>query len=237
MNAWFRRRAPAVMGHASTARSHVGRVRTVNEDRFLDSPDRALWAIADGMGGHRGGDVAAEIAIRHLEAIAGAPDDAALGHAIAAASDEIRRTTEGESGTTLVALHIDGDLATLHWAGDSRAYLVRGDALTPLTRDHSLVQQMVDAGALSPEQAAHHPRANVITSALGIGDAMTVDRTETRLRAGDRLLLCSDGLSRSLCDRDVRSDDSIEMLADRLLTNALQRDGSDNISLVLIEIA
>lgn len=239
MNALFRRLRPArrpvaAMRVQSASRSHVGRVRAVNEDRVLDRADLGIWAVADGMGGHSGGALAAETLVAKLDSIddAAAPD--AIDAALAAANTEILAQGGGESGTTVVLFRLTHAAATLHWAGDSRAYRIRGGSLHPLTRDHSVVQQMVDAGALTPEQAAHHPRANVITNAVGIAETLSVEQVAVTVQLGDRLLLCSDGLSRSLCDRDVARDEGVEEMADRLLTNALQRDGSDNISLVLI---
>ena len=146
----------------------------------------------------------------------------------------IRKRIGGAGGTTVVALGIADDGATIHWAGDSRAYLIRDGALRLLSHDHSLVQEMLDAGAINIEQAAHHPHANVITSALGTSAEPRIDSAKLTLESGDRLLLCSDGLSRSLSERDVIGDTTMDGLADRLLTNALQRDGSDNISLIIV---
>lgn len=242
MNALFRRlrRTPdrsTGVTFASVGRSHVGRVRAINEDRIFDRSDIGLWAVADGMGGHHGGALAAEavtLALAELE----------MSSSVAATIDRLKgvngeilaRCGTDESGTTVVALHADGASATLIWAGDSRAYLIRDGEVRQLTRDHSLVQEMVDAGLLNDEQAANHPRANVITRALGIGADLDIDRTSLTLRPGDRILLCSDGLSRSLDRRDFRSDLTLDAQADRLLTNALQRDGSDNVSLVLIAL-
>ena len=219
----------------STVRSHVGRVREINEDRVLERPEAGLWAVADGMGGHSGGGEAAETLIGHLADIPAPVAAEAIERALAAANAAILGASGGRGGTTAMVLHAHGDRADLYWAGDSRAYLIRRGALRLLTRDHSVVQQLVDAGALTPEQAAHHPRANVITNALGVGEELKVDRTSHRVLQGDRLLLCSDGLSRSLCDRDVANADPLEAQAGRLLTNALQRDGGDNISFALVE--
>lgn len=241
MKAWFRQRRvnaepSASTRIASTSRSHVGRVRAINEDRVLDRPDQRLWAVADGMGGHRGGDAAADAAIEQLASLIAPVTPDAILRSMMDANDIVQASSSGESGTTMVVAHIDDDFVEICWVGDSRAYLIRDRRLTQLTRDHSLVQQMVDAGALTPEQAHNHPRANVITRAIGVAAIVEVERTRHRVQAGDRLLLCSDGLSRSLCDRDVHSDEPLDALADRLLTNALQRDGSDNISLVVIEL-
>jgi serine/threonine-protein phosphatase Stp1 len=238
---WTRGRAGAGRSDKlrSVGRSHVGRVRTVNEDRILERSDRGLWAVADGMGGHRAGDRAATIAVDALAARADDPrplDRVRLLEAFRAADASIAaETAGGASGTTVVACWAAGARATLFWAGDSRAYRASASgAVELLTHDHSLVQQMVDAGTLDADDAAAHPKSNVVTRALGIEGLGVVETRGVALAPGDRLLLCSDGLSRSLDPRDLRPDLSLEDQADRLLLNALRRDGGDNTSLVLI---
>ncbi|UVO50478.1 protein phosphatase 2C domain-containing protein [Sphingomonas sp. SUN019] len=232
---WSRTRAAPTF--TAVSRTHVGRVRQVNEDRLLDRTARGLWAIADGMGGHRAGDVAAGIAIDTLAALADTGaliDESAVTTALSAANAAIIAATgdTDTSGTTIVAATPTHVL----WVGDSRAYRIRDERLTPLTRDHSVVQELIDAGLLSPADAPRHPRANVITRALGIGAAVEIERARIELLAGDLLLLCSDGLSRSLDPRDFIPGRPLEAQADRLLTNALQRDGSDNASLILVAV-
>lgn len=230
----------AFMGQ-SVARSHVGRVRAINEDRVFDCPDHGLWGVADGMGGHAGGDIAAQTivtALRALVAGEGAPDAPALIGAIHAANAAIvaRNGALGsDAGSTVVAAQIAPDAtATIAWVGDSRAYLVRGAAVRQLTHDHSFVQDLIDAGLLSVEAAVRHPRANVVTRALGVALALDVATVVVKLLPGDLLLLCSDGLSRSLHDGDLLAAGSLDALADTLIANALARDGSDNTSLVAI---
>lgn len=231
----------SVTSFASVSRTHVGRVRTVNEDRLLDRPDRRLWAVADGMGGHSAGDVAAQIAVDALDALADAPEPvsgAMLIGALRDANTRIRAGQQGESsGTTIVALLAAESEAMIAWAGDSRAYLVREGDARLLTHDHSLVQEMVDAGVLTEGQARFHPRANIITRALGVAAEVEIDVARLSLSPGDRVLLCSDGLYRSLCPDDLTERTDIAALADRLLLHSLQRDGSDNSSLVLIEFS
>lgn len=223
------------------ARSHVGHVRSVNEDRFLSRSDRGLWAVADGMGGHSDGFTAASIAIDALENMV------ADGHAF---GDEcLRRTLQHantligalekpgrRSGATIVAAHRDGDEMVIHWAGDSRAYRVSGGKAQLVTNDHSVVQELIDAGALSKADALDHPQAHIITRALGVDRRVEIDTVRVPFRPGDILLLCSDGLSRSLTVRDLTAPSpSLAYSADRLLGNALRRDGKDNATLVLIE--
>ncbi|MDQ2878727.1 MAG: protein phosphatase 2C domain-containing protein [Pseudomonadota bacterium] len=226
-------------GVRSTARSHLGLVRSINEDRVFDCPERSLWAVVDGMGGHAGGEFAAQSVIDALRPrpAGGNGGVTLLRDALTSANDTIVFHNErlaSNAGATAVALSIQGDRAVIAWVGDSRAYLVRGGEVRQLTRDHSVVQDLIDAGLLSPADAARHPHANVVTRAVGVDRALLVDTVQVDLLGGDRLLLCSDGLSRSLDGGDMPPD-SIGALADRLLAGALARDGSDNISLVLIE--
>ncbi|WP_331043026.1 PP2C family protein-serine/threonine phosphatase [Sphingomonas sp.] len=219
----------------SAARTHVGRVRTINEDRVLDRPGRRLWAVADGMGGLSAGDVAADLAVATLDALASVTE-AALLEALQHANTEILAAGGGRSGTTIVAAHIAGDLLTVFWAGDSRAYHVRGTRVRKLTRDHSVVQDLIDAGLLDEDKADGHPRSNVVTRALGVVAPVAIDTVRVTLEPGDRVMLCSDGVSRSLILRDLARGGALNALADTLLTGAIERDGSDNASLVLIEV-
>lgn len=232
----FRRPALAL---SSTARTHVGHVRTLNEDRFLDRADAGLFAVVDGMGGHRGGDQAAQTVVDALRQLASQADvsGATLTQALDSANHAIheRNLASGErAGATIVAACVDGDAAHLAWAGDSRCYHFSRGTVRQMTRDHSVVQELVDAGLLSASDAERHPQANVVTRALGVGPRCDLETRRIALAPGDRLLLCSDGLSRSLRLEDL-TDGPIDMLADALLGQALARDGSDNISLVLIE--
>ena len=218
----------------SAARTHVGRVRTVNEDRVLDRPERGLWAVADGMGGLSAGDVAAAQVVATLDALE-TIDETALLDALQRANAAILAEGGGRSGATIVAAHVAGDVATIFWAGDSRAYHVRGSKVRRLTRDHSVVQDLIDAGLLDEDKAEGHPRSNVVTRALGVQAPVAIDTVQVTLEPGDRVMLCSDGVSRSLDVRDLGRGGDLDALADRLLAAALERDGTDNASLVLIE--
>ena len=227
----------------SVVRSHVGRVRQINEDRLLDCPERCLWAVADGMGGHRGGDIAAEIVVTALREAAERPGalrtqdiEAAL-HRANLRIREHALSAGGVIGSTVVVLHVADGQACLFWAGDSRGYRLRGAGFEQMTRDHSLVQELVDAGAITPESAATHPQANVVTRALGVEAELLIEKRCFAVRANDLLLLCSDGLSRSLQnDAGPYGRETNDALADRLLETALARDGSDNISLVVVRV-
>src|SRR5258706_9901178 len=243
----FRRRdhaaAPASPVVRSAARSHVGWVRVLNEDRTFERPDRRLWAVADGLGGNSDGDLAAAAVVDALCALVEQPGpiaDEDVARALQEANRAIHvrnRNTGRTSGTTVVAAHGSGDRITIFWAGDSRAYLVRDGVIKRLTRDHSLVQNLVDAGLLSPAAAERHPQANVVTHALGTDAEAVIDTRRVRLGPRDRILLCSDGFSRSLREDDFQPEDaSPEAAVDRLLANSLRRDGSDNTTLILIEL-
>lgn len=224
----------------SAARSHVGRVRSINEDRVFDWPNGGVWAVVDGMGGHRGGDLAAQTvidALRGLDRSDACGSPASILAALGEANDQIfaRNTATGEqAGATVVTLCVQGATVHIAWAGDSRCYRVRGHDVEQLTRDHSLVQELVDAGLLTDEAAAHHPQANVITRAIGVGETCDFSSCLADFVDGDRFLLCSDGLSRSLQGSDL-IDIGLDALADDLLAKALERDGADNISLILVE--
>ncbi len=187
------------------------------------------------MGGHSAGDRAATAAIDALDALADPITAAAVLGALAAANASIAtQAIGGGSGTTIVAAWARGARLHLFWAGDSRAYRVRDGRATPLTRDHSLVQELVDGGLITAAEAERHPQANVVTRALGIAPAVEIETATTDLAPGDLVLLCSDGLSRSLGPRDFAPGPELDEQADRLLRHALQRDGGDNASLVLI---
>jgi len=227
--------------HRSQSRSHVGRARKVNEDRVLDRPDRALWAVADGMGGHRGGDIAAEIAIAALRDLADDPapiTEAAIAAALRQANAAILErgaAVGGVIGSTVVVLHIADSVAHLFWAGDSRAYRAEAGAWRQLTRDHSFVQELLDQGLISHGDAENHPRAHVITRALGVDAEVELECRSLPLLGNDVLLLCSDGLSRSLAAETPDDLDRFDrQIADFLLDAALRNDGSDNISFVVV---
>lgn len=225
----------------SVSRSHVGLARSINEDRVLDCAERRLWAVADGMGGHGGGDIAAQAvvdALRRMIDTHNATTPTLMLTAVDEANGEIVARNEALSeaaGSTVVAACMNENTATIAWVGDSRAYLLRG-GLAQLTHDHSLVQELVDSGLLTAAAAAYHPRANIVTRALGVGETLEISRVTIDLQAGDRLLLCSDGLSRSLDEADTINAGTLEALADALIAAALRRDGSDNISLVLVAL-
>jgi protein phosphatase len=228
---------------ADGARSDVGRGRPENEDSVLVDREHHLYAVADGMGGHRAGEVASATAIESLRSAyaGGRPLDQAVEAANAAvfakaAADDALRGM----GTTLTALAVeDGHTALLGHVGDSRAYLMRDGAVTQVTDDHSLVEQLVREGRLSPEEAQHHPQRAIITRALGVDAQVEVDVYRVELEPGDRLLICSDGLTNMLSDDTIalalRRHPDPQQAADTLVDMANQAGGDDNITVVVLD--
>ena len=226
----------------SVGRTHVGHVRELNEDALLNRPEIGLWAIADGMGGHMSGDVASASVVEALGGVrtfssAYAFRDAATRALLSVNAELVAQAGASKSGSTVVALLAhEGHYACL-WAGDSRAYLSRSGVMRPLTRDHSVVQDLVDSGVIAPEQASRHPQANLITRAVGACDALELDYAFGALCAGDRFLLCSDGLSGFVTEAEIahamrRS--PLEWAAQSLIDLALSRGGRDNVTVVLV---
>lgn len=227
--------------------THRGAVRAHNEDSFLNRPDLGLWAVADGAGGHQAGDVASAAVVAALHDL---PPDLSAADMLAAVRtrlDEAHahlRTEAARRGpnaivatTVVVLLARDGHFACL-WAGDSRAYLLRGGHLSPITRDHSLVQDLVDSGAITAAAAERHPHANVITRAVGIDGPFELDKRSGALHAGDRLLLCTDGLTKCLADSAIEAllaaDEDTP--AERMVLAALAAGVSDNVTAVSVEV-
>jgi serine/threonine-protein phosphatase Stp1 len=231
----------------SRAATHAGTARKLNEDAFVNRPDLGLWAVADGAGGHEAGDVASAEVARVLQSVdqglsAGemlVEVRARLEEAHARLLDVAARRGAGAivATTVVVVLARDDHFACL-WAGDSRAYLLRGEALTRITRDHSLVQELVDSGSISESEAAGHPKANIITRAVGAGDEiLDLDKRTGQLLPGDRVLLCSDGLCKTLSEEQLADllGDDLETGAERLVAAALSAQVTDNVTVVTIE--
>jgi protein phosphatase len=223
-------------------RTDVGRGRPENEDSLLVDPEDGLYAVADGMGGHRAGEVASATAIDALKTayLGGQRLDEAVGAANAAvfakAADDA--TLRG-MGTTLTAIALHDSTAELGHVGDSRAYLMRDGAVTQVTEDHSLVEQLVREGRLTPEEAQNHPQRAIITRALGVDPDVAVDTYRVDLKPGDRLMICSDGLTNMLSDdtiaQTLRRHADPQQAADTLVDMANQAGGDDNITVILLD--
>ncbi|MCA1490719.1 serine/threonine-protein phosphatase [Ensifer sp. NBAIM29] len=239
-------RVPKRLGRPEGAGlSHTGHVRKSNEDAILTDPSGALWAVADGMGGYGHGDVAADMVIEQLALLPHAPISCAhLVGAIQAANSAIRRWAASanvdQMGATAVAALIDGEVATIAWVGDSRAYRLRGGELSQLTRDHSVVQELLDGGHLTPSAVWQHPQAHVVTRAIGAADRLDVDTTEVALEPGDVLILCSDGLTDCVAEPEITSlmkaESTPAAACRRLVAAALDHGAPDNISVVVVRI-
>lgn len=238
-------------------RSEIGLVRAINQDAFAVIDEAGIWAVADGMGGHAGGEVAAQIAIATVQAEAAASSQLlgngqasstdVLTDLISRAHDAILNRARSKSklkgmGTTLVLLAIVSDpapVAYLAHVGDSRAYRFRSGTLTPMTKDHTLIEKYLERGILTPETAKTHPERHVLTRALGVGPAVKPTVAAFSLLPEDRLLLCSDGLTKMLEDEDIRTvfdagEVNPAQVSNRLIAAALDRGGDDNVTVVVI---
>ena len=233
-------------GYDQVAKTHVGCRRKLNEDAVLACPERKLWAVADGMGGHDAGEVASAMVV---EALSRTPTDesgrASPAAALAALEDVNAQLVEmgrrgfdsRTIGSTVVGLVAGGDDFTCFWAGDSRAYRVRNGSIERLSRDHSLVQDLIDGGMISAAEAETHPNANIITRAVGVSEELQVDTVSGDVSIGDLFLLASDGLTRLVSDDELSAElrnGDIESMADSLLRLVLDREAPDNVSLILL---
>lgn len=240
------------MHFSCAARTDVGVVRSGNEDNFLMLADRGIFIVADGMGGHAAGEVASEMAVHIVAAelgqYRGLSDDELANRmhtAIRRANEAIFSRTLSEQdkrgmGTTLTALVLLPNRYLIGQVGDSRAYLLRDTALRQITKDHSYVQEQVDAGLLTPEQARVHPYSNVITRCVGAGMEVTPDIYFGELQSDDLLLLASDGLTGMLEDEQLRrlllADGGPQRAVDQMILEANRRGGLDNITAIVVRI-
>ena len=227
----------------SVARTEVGLVRARNEDNLVDRPDRALWAVADGMGGHAGGAEASALirdALSALDLQGDVERDLeAIGRRLQEIHGRLRSDGNASSGSTIVVLLGDDAGYACLWAGDSRLYRWRAGRLEPVTHDHSLVQELVDSGTLSAEAAHHHPLRNRITRAVGMGQRLELQVARGTFEHGQRLLLSSDGLHGVLSDQVISKFlalPDLEAALDGLMSAVMQAGAPDNVSIVLIGV-
>ena len=229
---------------AAASATDQGLVRSNNEDAFLIDDQRALFAVADGMGGHRGGEVASHTAIEALRAAIanGTP----LHDAITRANTAVLTRAAGDDeltgmGTTMTAvIAVGGRQLLIGHVGDSRAYLLHEGTLRRATDDHSLVEELVRDGRLTPEQAEAHPQRAIVTRALGVDDDVDVDLYTLEVEVGDRVVLCSDGLTTMVRERDIerlaRTETEPQRLAEALVDAANAAGGEDNVTIVVIDV-
>lgn len=226
------------------ALSHVGAIRKVNQDRAMFS--NSLGAVADGMGGHKGGEQAASIVITELLAVSGPLSRERLLDVVRDANGKVveaglQPELQG-MGTTLVAatLDVDEGRLTVVNVGDSRAYRLRGDLFEQITVDHSLVEELVQQGRISRLDAETHPKRNIVTRAIGLSDPVEIDAFDLEAQPGDRILLCSDGLINEVPVEIIAATlaevDALAEVADRLVELAVEGGGRDNVSVVVIDL-
>jgi serine/threonine protein phosphatase Stp1 len=230
------------------SRTHVGLRRTVNEDSLAVRTERGLWAVADGMGGHDAGDVASA---KVADALLGLPVVYGLDDLVDRAVEALKRVNRelielaaaggGQQtiGSTVVGLAIADGEYRCFWAGDSRAYRIRDAQIVQLSRDHSLVQGLVDAGMLAPEEAEAHPNANVVTRAVGAAEELKVDIVGGDARPGDQFILASDGLTRLVGEAELLSvlgSSAAAEAADQLIETVLSRGAPDNVSIIIAKV-
>ncbi|MFQ6549942.1 PP2C family protein-serine/threonine phosphatase [Aestuariibius sp. 2305UL40-4] len=228
--------------------THRGCVRDHNEDALLSLPGSGVWAVADGMGGHQAGDYASQTIVEDLRSV-GMPGSAhdlqarfmeRLDRAHHRIVEHAMRIGGGTVGATLVALLIFEDAYACVWAGDSRLYLLRGGKLTRVSQDHTEVQELLNSGAITPEEAIHWPRRNVITRAIGVTDPAACDVVSGTLQEGDRFLLCSDGVTEHNRDHDLAAMLSNgfgdpQAVSDAIIQRTLAEGARDNTTAIVVD--
>jgi protein phosphatase len=224
------------------AATDIGQVREGNEDSFLVQDP--LFAVADGMGGHRGGEVASTLALATIRRLLAAREGS-LGDRVQEANRAVFERSQADRevagmGTTLTAAELDGGRLRLAHVGDSRAYLFRDGRLRLLTEDHTLVHRMVLEGEITESEAESHPHRSILTRALGVDGAVEVDEDSLELHAGDRLLLCTDGLTGMVADEDIETTlgevPDPQEAVERLVGAANRAGGVDNITAVILDV-
>lgn len=234
----------------SAAITHVGKVRRVNEDAYLDNAALNLWVVADGMGGHEAGDVASQLIISTLNHLTHVEFEsletyvARLEQAILTVNHKLKAEMtlkEGSHvmGSTVVAVVAAGNKAACVWAGDSRLYRLRNNMLEQLSKDHSLVQMMVDNGELTKSAARIHPQSNVITRAVGVDDNLKLELKIFDLIENDRLFLCSDGVYGELTDEQIQSilgEVSVVQTVENIQSHVLATNARDNLTAIVVDV-
>ena len=236
------------MEFVSASQTHVGLRRKLNEDRVLERPECGLWAVADGMGGHEAGELASAAIVDALAALPAtkSPNElvAAAQRALVEVNDALRTLAKADIrpkiiGSTVVGLVIAADEYRCFWAGDSRAFRVRGAEIQQLTRDHSLVQGLVDAGLVAVEDAESHPDSNVVTRAVGAATELWIDCVSGDARHGDIFVLASDGLTRVVAPQEmvheIRRMNPAQAISS-LIELVLSRGAPDNVSIAICRV-
>jgi len=231
----------------SSACTDAGAVRELNEDAYLERPDLGLWLVADGMGGHFAGNVASQMVVSAMVAL---EPSATLSEFVEAVEQRLvetntrlREYAEHEQvqaiGSTVVTLLLCGEYAVCLWAGDSRLYRYRGDGLEQISHDHALVEELLEHGVLTPEQAVDHPHANLVTRAVGASERLSLDTEIIPIQAGDLFILCSDGLEKELLEEEISvmaEEGDASQLSHALLERALVNGAHDNVTVITVAI-
>lgn len=232
----------------TASRTHVGLIRKVNEDSILVRDDCGLLVVADGMGGHEAGDVASA---RVVEALRQLPVTDGLDNMVEDAVVALKGVNQDlidlagaadgsrSIGSTVVGVVVSDGEFRCFWAGDSRAYRIRDNQIVQLTRDHSLVQDLVDVGMLHPNDAVDHPNSNIITRAVGVAEDLRIDTVGGDARPGDQFLLGSDGLTRLVDDGELAAELTASppaVAAEKLLETVLARGAPDNVSIIIARV-
>lgn len=231
----------------SSVRTDVGCVRTVNEDAVLAKPEIGLWAVADGMGGHKVGDIASS---KIVDALAALSTSSRLSDSVDVIEDCLHEVNQlmleyaqimfdgSTMGSTVVAMVIRGRIGACLWVGDSRLYRLRNHQLVQLTRDHSQLEEMIELGLITREASDAHPNRNVITRAVGVEAPLYVDMTLFTTQIGDSFLLCSDGLYNAVSPEEIiesMKQRDVQQCTDELMEKALQQGARDNVSVIVIK--
>ncbi|HEY8938922.1 MAG TPA: protein phosphatase 2C domain-containing protein [Cellvibrio sp.] len=231
----------------SSLLTDVGCVRTVNEDAVLARPDIGLWAVADGMGGHKVGDIASSKIVAALDVI---KDCQHLSECVQVIEDCLLDVNQlmleyaqimfdgGTMGSTVVAAVIKGRIGACLWVGDSRLYRFRNQKLVQITRDHSQLEEMIAMGLITRAGSENHPNRNVITRAVGVEPQLYVDMTLFTTQVGDTFLLCSDGLYNAVTEEQLIQNlnlRDVQQCAQQLMKQALENGARDNVSVVVVK--
>lgn len=226
----------------------IGLRRKFNEDRFATLPDHGVWVVADGMGGHAGGDYASQAVIDDLPNFEGALTlgdlETRFHDGLAEAHVRMLRVAKALSmdtiATTVVGLLIYQDEFATIWSGDSRLYQMRNDSLKPVTRDHSEARELVDAGVLTPDQARTWHRRNIVTRALGVYDHLSAETAYGEVAEGDTFLLCTDGLTEHITDPELedilKSAESAQAAVEKMISTTLDRGAVDNVTAIVVRV-
>ncbi len=229
---------------SSALRSDVGKVRKLNEDSGLDRPEAKLWAVADGMGGHSAGDLASQMIVNSLAKVKPSTSLSEhvdfVEHSILGVNNrlhDLSRAQNQTSGSTVIVLLGGERHCVFMWAGDSRLYRLRDGSLVQLTTDHTQAELYIERGLISRESAVDHPSGNMVTRAVGAAADLYLDIDIVEMVAGDRFLLCSDGLDKHVSDLEIESamqSGEPQTIVDTLVEMTLSRGATDNVTVCVV---